>query len=66
MTVAKKGAAEGVDLTAECPKLPRSAIKEIVTGLGDKCKHQAEIRNGQVHNQHIGRRTKALMTTEDS
>ena len=42
-----------MDLATKVSKLPRTSQKEIVDAFGDQRDHQQEIRDGQVHHEHI-------------
>lgn len=54
-----------MNLTSEISKLPRTSAKEIVDAFRNECDHQYEIRNGQVHNEHICRCPECWKASED-
>ena len=65
LVVAEKSSKEGMDLATHVSKAPWSAQEEVVDAFGEKCQHQQEIGDGQVHHQQVSRSTEGRESAED-
>lgn len=65
LTVAEECAAKSVNLTADFAELPSAAAQEIERRLRDQSQHQAQIGNGQIDDQHVGRRSQRFVPAEN-
>ena len=57
---------EGMDVAGDLSKSPRSSGKEVVDQLREEGDHKAQITNGQVHDQHVGRSTEGRSAAENA
>ena len=55
-----------MDLATKVSKLPGTSQKEIVDAFGDQRDHQQEIRDGQVHHEHVSRGPQWRKATQNS
>ncbi len=57
---------EGVNLASHLSKLPRSTGEEVINGLRDEGQHEHQIRECQIHDQHISRGSQTWILSENA